>query len=91
MEIFSKQHYVHADFRGSASIKMVLPVMCPELNYKGLNISNGGAACAGWQEMVFGDMLPKDKKQRELDLLEYCKLDTWAMVRILEEVRTLIE
>ena len=90
MEIFSKQHYVHADFHGSASIKKVLPVLCKELSYSELSISNGGAAFAGWKEMVFGDVSAKEKEQRRVDLLEYCELDTWAMVRILEEVRKMI-
>jgi hypothetical protein len=32
-EIFCKQHYVHPGFRGSTSIKAVLPMLCPELSY----------------------------------------------------------
>ena len=33
-EIFAQQHYVHPEFRGSTSIKAVLPVLVPELSYK---------------------------------------------------------
>ena len=31
-------------FNGSASIKQVLPVLCPELSYKELDIQEGGSA-----------------------------------------------
>ena len=43
-EIFAGQHFVHPDFRGSTSIKAVLPVLVPELSYKTLAIQEGGAA-----------------------------------------------
>lgn len=89
MEIFSKQLYVHKDFRGSASIKKILPVLCEELTYDGLNISSGGLACSKWGQMIYDDISQEEKNQIADDLLEYCKLDTWAMVRILEEVRLL--
>ena len=36
MDVFTAQHYVHKDFRGSTSIKKVLPVLAPELSYKNL-------------------------------------------------------
>jgi hypothetical protein len=84
MEPFSKQLYVHKDFKGSSSIKAVLPVLAAELNYKDLNISNGGMACSSWGQMVFDKH--NNKEQIATDLLEYCKLDTWAMVRIWEEL-----
>jgi hypothetical protein len=30
MDVFSKQFYVHKDFKGGTSIKDVLPVLVPE-------------------------------------------------------------
>ena len=38
MEIFSKRMYVHKDFKGSSSIKKVLPVLVPDLSYQNLTI-----------------------------------------------------
>ncbi len=91
MEIFSRQNFVHKDFKGSASIKKVLPVTCPELTYDGMNIADGGTACSSWKEMVFGNLPIEQCKLIENDLREYCKLDTWAMVRIWQNmVRKLV-
>jgi len=87
MEIFKKQHYVDYRFRGSSSIKNVLPVLVPSLSYKDLNINKGDVAMLKWYEMVFGE--DDDKEQTIKDLLEYCKLDTWAMVEIWRELSSL--
>ena len=84
MTIFSKNYYVDARFKGSASIKNVLPVIVPELTYKALGIQKGDQAVERWEKMIFGDIHPDEKKEIENDLLEYCKLDTLAMVRIWE-------
>ena len=86
MDIVAKGYYHHKDFRGSASIKAVLPVMCPELSYKDLNVQNGGQAMTTYRDLVFSDLHKGREGQVEKDLLEYCELDTWAMVRIWEEM-----
>ena len=81
MEIVSKGYYLHPDFKGSWSIKNVLPVMVPELNYKGLKINKGDMAMLAWWEMVHNENV--DEKKNTADaLLEYCGLDTHAMVEI---------
>lgn len=84
MTIFSKSYYVDAKFKGSASIKNVLPVLVPELTYKNLNICKGDQASERWERMISEDTHPEEKEQIKKDLLEYCKLDTLAMVRIYE-------
>jgi hypothetical protein len=38
MDIFKKQYYVHPEFKGSVSVKYVLPALVPELSYKELGI-----------------------------------------------------
>jgi len=87
MTIFSKNYYVDPAFKGSTSIKKVLPVIVPELTYKNLHISKGDQASERWEKMIANDTSEKEKKQIEKDLLEYCKLDTWAMVKIYEFLR----
>ena len=82
MEIFSQQLYVHKDFRGSSSIKYVLPVIVPDLSYDNLNIQNGGMACSSWKEMIFETESLETQKQIAQNLLDYCELDTLAMVQI---------
>jgi hypothetical protein len=86
MEIFQKNLYVHKDFKGKYSIKKVLPIFDPELSYKELNIRDGSMAMNSWKKMVFEEVNEVEKEQIKKDLLEYCKLDTWAMVRIYEEL-----
>lgn len=86
MEIFSKQLYVHKDFKGSASIKKVMPVVCPDLSYQSLAIQNGGAATTKFKELISNVYSAKEETKVIQDLLEYCKLDTWAMVRIFQEM-----
>lgn len=81
---FQQQLYVDAKFKGSASIKNVLPVLAPDLSYKELGIQNGGDAQGSYMRAVFGDMPGDEAKQTFADLLVYCALDTLAMVRIYE-------
>lgn len=80
MDIFTKQYYVHPAFKGSTSIKKVLPVLVPELSHSDLEISEGATASIKWFEMVSQN---KDDGLYE-NLLEYCELDTLAMVRVFE-------
>jgi hypothetical protein len=80
--IFSNNYYVDHRFKGSASIKNVLPILIPELNYNSLNIRKGDQASERWEKMIHQDTNKEEKEKIKEDLLEYCKLDTWAMVRI---------
>ncbi|MFT6319871.1 MAG: hypothetical protein ACJAT4_000788, partial [Granulosicoccus sp.] len=82
MKVFREGHYQHPKFKGKTSIKKVLPILCPELSYQDLEIQNGGAAVIQWHHMTDGRMTEDQAKQTFQDLLKYCKLDTWAMVRI---------
>jgi hypothetical protein len=91
MEIFSKRHYVHRDFKGSHSIKKVLPVLVPGLTYKDLAIADGGTATTQWKRMVFEFMNDAEKQKIKEALLEYCKLDTLAMVQVYKAVHALVK
>jgi len=86
MEIVSKGYYVHPEFKGSWSIKSVLPVMVPELSYKELPINKGDMAMLAWWDMVNSQDESK-KKQTADELLKYCGLDTLAMVKIWEALK----
>lgn len=90
MDICAKGYYHHKDFRGSISIKSVLPIMCPELSYKNLVIQNGGQAMTTYRDLIFSDVPADHQEQVIHDLLAYCKLDTLAMVRIWEEMWKLV-
>ena len=82
MDVFTKQYYVHKDFQGSTSIKMVLPVLAPELSYKTLGIQEGGTASQKWNEMTTGNISKAEKDLIANNLREYCALDTYAMYAI---------
>jgi hypothetical protein len=84
---FQKKWYYTREMQGSYSIKSVLPALVPELSYSDLPINNGTDA-----KNIFGAMFAGtykgDVQKARGDLLEYCKLDTWAMVRIYEKLKT---
>jgi hypothetical protein len=69
-------------------LKKVLPALVPELSYSDLEISEGGTASNTFAEMATGTFTNSIQKTRE-NLLEYCKLDTYAMVKILEMLYTI--
>lgn len=87
MDIFRDGVYAHPKFKGSYSIKKVLPVLVPDLSYDGMDIAEGATAMASWDEMVNKDATPERKEKIRKDLLKYCELDTLAMVRIFEELQ----
>ena len=75
--------YYHPSQKGSWSIKAVLPALVPELSYSDLDgVQNGGDAQIAWFEAA----RETDDKRALIanQLLEYCKLDTWAMVKIVD-------
>jgi len=74
--------------RGAYSIKAILPLMAPELSYKGMTVANGGDAMDAFYQMCGTDD-PVERAELRTALLEYCKLDTLAMVRILERMRAI--
>lgn len=83
---FRRKEIYHSAFNGSYSIKAVLPALCPELSYAELGIQNGEMASNSWLQMLY-EPLAENRELIRSNLLEYCKLDTWAMVRIWEEIR----
>jgi len=81
MEPFASGLFVDKDFFGSASIKNVLPIIVPSLSYKELGIQEGASAQRLWMDSVLRNKsINKDKLFH--NLIEYCKMDTLAMVEI---------
>lgn len=84
---FTSGGYYNKDMKSSFSIKSVLPAIFPldpELNYHNLDgVHNGTEAMDIFPKIK--DM-PKDEQEKtRKNLLEYCKLDTYAMVKIWQE------
>jgi Domain of unknown function(DUF2779) len=82
LEPVFKNGYQHPGFLGRTSIKKVLPVMVPELSYKTLAVNNGDDALGVFALMRVGAMDAEHVPVQRKQLLEYCKLDTYAMVRL---------
>jgi len=86
MEIFSKQMYYHRRFEWSASIKKVLPVMS-DISYDWMQVPNWWVAMEQLSKIVSGDLMWEELTATTKALLEYCKLDTWAMVAIWKKLK----
>ncbi len=75
-------HVYHPQFQGSFSIKKVLPALVPSLSYEGMNIADGATALIAYQKMRDESTSEVERSKIYSDLIEYCKLDTLAMVEI---------
>lgn len=88
---FQKQSYYCKELQGSYSIKWVLPALCsgdPELDYHALDgIHNGSEAMDAFADLP--NHSPEEIAQIRKNLLAYCRLDTLAMVKILEKLYAL--
>ncbi len=81
----ARAYYYHPSQKGSWSIKAVLPALCPDpnLHYDKLDgVQDGGMAMSAFVEAIAPQTTPARKAEIERQLLDYCKLDTYAMVRL---------
>ena len=73
---------------GSNSIKAVLPALFPndpELDYHALEgVHNGGEAMSAFAALA--DMDAEERAVTREQLLRYCELDTYAMVKIWQKL-----
>ena len=90
---FKKRAYYVRAMEGRSSIKWVLPALFPNdpaLDYHNLEGVHGGTeASRAFRAMA--DMTPETLEEWRRHLLEYCKLDTLAMVKVLEKLREAAE
>jgi hypothetical protein len=86
---FQKKYCYKPEMKGSYSIKYVLPALVPELSYNNMAIADGGTASLAFESLLNTTDLFKANEVKK-QLLEYCKLDTLAMVRILEKLEEVI-
>jgi predicted RecB family nuclease len=86
LHVVVKNHYYHPEFHGSFSLKAVLPAVVPEMQYDDMEIQEGQMASLQYLRMIDPATTPEEKEKIKKDLLEYCAQDTWAMVRIREEL-----
>ncbi|MFG5127153.1 DUF2779 domain-containing protein [Campylobacter lari] len=89
---FQNKDCYHYKMQGSYSIKKVLPALIPDMEqaYNDLDlIHNGSEAMQSFEAMQ--NMSENERKAYRQALLEYCKLDTLAMVKILKHLEELVK
>ena len=90
---FQKGYYWKPEMQGHYGLKYVLPAIVPEMKdaYPNLDgVHNGGDAMRMYAEL--GEATdPHEIIKIKTALLEYCKLDTYVMVKILRSLRKLVD
>jgi predicted RecB family nuclease len=81
-----RKYYYHPHFRGSFSLKSVLPAMQPAMSYENLIIQEGNQASLEYEHMIDPSTPPAEKNKIRDNLLIYCCQDTLALVKIREEL-----
>lgn len=76
----------HPNFRGSFSIKKVLPALVSDLSYDGLDIRDGETAITRFARMARGEVPEPEFPKIRQQLLDYCQVDTLAMVKLHEKL-----
>jgi len=86
-----KNHFYHPDFRGSFSIKDVVPALLPEMAYDDLDVADGMAASNLLESVLCrsNELTQTQCAGLQAQLRAYCEHDTAVMVplfRFLQEV-----
>jgi len=79
---FRRKHLYTPDMNDSYSLKAVLPALVKDLSYSDLEIQEGGTASLIY-ESLYHDNDPEQVRLKRANLLEYCKMDTLSLIRIL--------
>ena len=86
---FHNHDYYSKNMKGSYSIKYVLPSLFPnekDLDYHNLDmVHNGSEAMNAYHELK--NLSDSDKEILRNNMLKYCELDTYAMVKIYKKLK----
>lgn len=83
-----RNHVYHPAFRGSFSLKAVLPAFVPNMTYEGMEVPDGQAAGLAWESMISDGCSEPERQAKRKTLLAYCGQDTLALVRLLETLQS---
>ncbi len=86
LEIIVKNGFAHPKMQGRSSIKRVLPALDCKLSYKNLAVQDGDMAIVAYLRTLDPTCNHEEREQIFAELLEYCELDTYAMVYVLERL-----
>jgi len=87
---FTNFHYYHASQKDTASLKKVLAALTGR-GYEEMGIANGMDASVAYAKIAYGRAHEEEIARVRADLVEYCKLDTEAMIWIVDELRKLAD
>jgi len=82
-----RSNVYHPQFYGSFSIKNVLPALIPDMSYENMEVADGTEAGLAYERMIHGGLDSKEKQTLRNAMLEYCRQDTMAMVKLLDHLR----
>jgi predicted RecB family nuclease len=78
-----EQHFYAPPMAGSWSIKAIVAAIAPDMDYNILvGIQEGTAASEGYLEAIDPETTELRRAQLKEQLLQYCRFDTEAMVRL---------
>lgn len=93
LDPFQYGYYYKKEIGGSFSIKSILPAMFPNepsLNYHNLEgVHNGTEAMTLFPKIK--DLPLEEQEKERQNLLKYCELDTFAMVKIWQKLKNVVK
>ena len=93
LPIFRNQYYYVKEMGDGASIKQVLPALFPNdpsLDYHNLDdVHKGDEASAAYLSLK--DLKKSEQERLRYNMLKYCELDTYAMVKIYEKLEEVVK
>lgn len=90
---FINRKYYTKEMKGSYSIKYVLPALFPNdpsLDYHNLSLVHNGSEASNTFANL-GNLTEEEQSKARESLLKYCELDTYAMVKIWQKLKEVIE
>ena len=89
MSPFASKAIYNWQFKGFYTLKTALPVIVPDLSYDALEVCNGEMASTAWLKMT-QTQAAEEREMLRQQLLQYCHLDTLAMIKILEKITEMV-
>jgi len=79
----ARRYYYHPSQKGSWSIKSLLPAIASDISYDKLDgVKDGSMAATAYIEAIHPKTSFERRDQIRTQLLDYCSLDTYALVRL---------
>ncbi len=91
MDIFKKWYFYSLDFKGSNSIKYVLPALVPKMSYDWMEVPNWLVAMQVLNNIIEWNIVWEEKGKQIINLLKYCGQDSLAMYEIYKVIKNRLD